>query len=80
MKRKTRSILHELNTIAATRDRKHVIESRGENIIESAINLINEIHENFDSEIAGDLERRLINSIRNRNTKRFVTGVRRAGK
>lgn len=80
MKRKTRSILHELNTIAATHDRKHVIESRGENIIESAINLINEIHENFDSEIAGDLERRLINSIRNRNTKRFVTGVRRAGK
>ena len=43
MRKKTRSILHELNSMIVERDRQHVIESRATNVIESAINLINEM-------------------------------------
>ena len=53
MKRKTRSILNELNNVVQARDRKHVIESRGENIIKSAIHLIEEMHKTYSKEAAG---------------------------
>ena len=77
MKKKTRSILQELNSMISERDRSHVIESRGENIIQSAANLIEEIREHYDAETAGELERRLINSIRQGSPKRFIRGIRR---
>ncbi len=77
MKKQTRSILHELNSMIVEKDRQHVMESRATNVIESAINLINEMHKHYDEETAGDLERRLLNSIRNQDTKRFVRGIRR---
>jgi hypothetical protein len=77
MRRKTKSILEELNGMVSERDRKHVIENRGEHIINSAINLINEMRLHYDPETAGDLERRLINSIRNQDIKRFSRGIQR---
>ena len=77
MKKQTRSILHELNSMIVERDRKHVMESRATNVIESAINLINEMHKHYDTEPAGDLERRLINSIRSQDSRKFVRGIRR---
>jgi len=77
VKKQTRSILHELNSMIVEKDRQHVMESRATNVIESAINLINEMHKHYDEETAGDLERRLLNSIRNQDTKRFVRGIRR---
>lgn len=78
MKRQTRSILQELETIAISKDRQHIVENRGQHIIESAINLINTIRETYDDEIAGDLERRLINSIKGQDPKKFQRGVRKA--
>jgi len=77
VKKQTRSILHELNSMIVEKDRKHVMESRATNVIESAINLINEMHKHYDSETAGDLERRLINSIRSQDSRKFVRGIRR---
>lgn len=77
MRKQTRSILHELNSMIVERDRQHVIESRATNVIESAINLINEMHKHYDPETAGDLERRLINSIRSQDAARFVRGIRK---
>ena len=59
------------------RDRKYVIESRGENIINSAINLINEMRVHYNDQTAGELERRLINSIRAQDPSKFVRGVKR---
>lgn len=79
MKRQTRSILTELNSMIHERDRQHVIESRGNQIIESAINLIDEFYEHYDEATAGDLERRLINSIRGRDAKKFKRGTQRIG-
>jgi len=77
MKKQTRSILQELNSMITERDRKYVIESRGENIINSAINLINEMRVHYDDQTAGELERRLINSIRAQDPSKFVRGVKR---
>ena len=77
MRKQTRSILHELNTMIVEKDRQHVMESRATNVIESAINLINVMHKHYDPDTAGDLERRLLTRIKNQDTKRFVRGIRR---
>tara|TARA_A100001015_G_C14354690_1_gene468095 strand:+ start:169 stop:432 length:264 start_codon:yes stop_codon:yes gene_type:complete len=77
MRKKTRSILHELNSMIVEKDRQHVLESRATNVIESAINLINEMHKHYDVAVAGDLERRLLNSIRSQDKNKFIRGIRK---
>jgi hypothetical protein len=77
MKIKTRSILQELNNFALSRNTEHLMESRATNVINSAINLIESIYATYDPETAGELERRLINSIKGRDTQRFVRGIRK---
>jgi ribosomal protein S13 len=77
MRKQTRSILHELNSMIVEKDRQHVLESRATNVIESAINLINEMHKHYDSAVAGDLERRLLNSIKHQDKNKFVRGIRK---
>jgi actin-like ATPase involved in cell morphogenesis len=77
MKLKTRSILEELNEIASIRNTDNLIESRATNIINSAINLIESIHKNYPPELADDLERRLLNSIKGQDANKFIRGVRR---
>ena len=71
MRKQTRSILHELNSMIVEKDRQHVMESRATNVIESAINLINEMHKHYDDETAGELERRFINSIKGADARKF---------
>lgn len=77
MKKQTRSILEEIGNMVPQQDRATVIESRANHAINSAINVINMIHENFDADAAAELERRLINSIRGKDTSKFVRGVRK---
>jgi hypothetical protein len=78
VKRQTRSILQELETIAVSKDRQHIVESRGQHIIESAVNLINTIRETYDAATAAELERRLINSIKAQDPKKFQRSIRKA--
>lgn len=75
---KSRSILEELNQISVDRDRSLVVENRGEHIIKSAINLIEQIEKHYDEQTAKDLTNRLINSIRGRDSNKFSRGVRKA--
>lgn len=77
MKLRTRSILQELNEVAERKNTEVVIESRAVNIINSAINLLESIHKNYDVEQASELERRLINAIRGQDPAKFVRGVRK---
>lgn len=77
MKRNTRSLLEELNDIAVKKDTEAVIESRATHVIDSAINLINSIKENFDPETAYELERRLLNSIKAADPAKFTRGIRK---
>lgn len=77
MQKKTRSLLEELNALSELRDINHVIESRGNNVITSAINLIELIHRSFPADRAEFLEKKLISAIRDKNTTRFAKSVRR---
>ena len=77
MQRKTRSILQELDSLKIQKDKSAIIESRAQHVIQGAINLINFIKENYSAEQADELERRLLNSIRNQDTAKFSRGVKR---
>lgn len=77
MQRKTKSLLEELNSISVKKDSEAVIESRATHVIDSAINLIKAIRENFSPEQAYELERRLINSIKGEDSSKFVRGIRK---
>ena len=75
MRKRTRSILEELNQIHRTTNNDALIQSTGNNLIESAINLLNRIAESYDQETAQELERRFINSIRSGDPRNFKRGV-----
>jgi hypothetical protein len=77
MRKSTRSILQELSDIGLSRDTDHVIESRGSNIIASAVNLLSMIREHYDVETAAELERRFINSIKSSDSSKFKRGIKR---
>lgn len=77
MKRLTRSLLEELNDIAVKKDTETVIESRAVHVINSAINLLSLIRENFDPEMAYELERRFLNSIKGADPAKFTRGIRK---
>jgi hypothetical protein len=75
--RKTRSILEELDTLFVEKDKANVLEARADHVIQGAINLINTIRESYDSDMAAELERRLLNSIRAQDPNKFIRGIRR---
>ena len=77
MRKSTRSILQELNDLGVSRNTDLVIESRGSNLIESAINLLTLIKENYDIETASELERRFLNAIRAGDASKFKRGIQR---
>ena len=78
MKKRTRSILEELNNLGRERRNSDLlIETTGSNLIESAINLLNRISETYDEATAAELERRFINSIRSGDPKKFKRSMQR---
>lgn len=77
MQRKTRSLLEELESLGKNRDTKHIIESRANNIITSAINLLEMINKHYDADKAAILERKLLGAIKARDTGRFAKSIRK---
>lgn len=77
MQKRTRGILTELDELLIHKDKSKLVESRADNIINGAINLIRYIHENYDAEVAGDLERRLLNAIKGQDPQKFIRGIRK---
>ena len=78
MKKRTRSILQELNTVGRSKkNNDHLIEATGNNIIESAINLLNRISDTYDENTASELERRFINSIKSGDPRKFRRGIQK---
>lgn len=77
MRKSTRSILQELSSINISRDTNMLIETRGSNIIQSAINLLDMIREQYDEATATDLERRFISSIKASNGAKFKRGIKK---
>ena len=77
MRKSTRSILQGLSDVNLSRDPELIIESRGSNIIQSAINLLELVKENYDIDTAAELERRFINSIKSGDPAKFKRGIQR---
>jgi len=77
MRKTTRSFLQELSDLGLSRDTDLIVESRASNIIQSAVNLLNLIRENYDIETAAELERRFLNSIKTGDATKFKRGIKR---
>ena len=75
MKKQTRTILQELNSLALNKPNSDLlIETTADNIIKSSINLINET---YDAHTANELERRFLNSIKSGDPRKFKRGVQK---
>ena len=72
MQKYTRSILTELSQMPIkSNDKTHLVESRASNIIQSAINLMEQFNVLYTPEQADDLKRKFINAIRHQDPKKF---------
>jgi hypothetical protein len=70
-------LLEELNSVALKKDSEAVVESRAAHVINSAINLLSIIKENFPPDQAYELERRFLNSIKAGDPAKFTRGIRK---
>lgn len=77
LKRATKSLLDELNSISERKNGEAIVEARATHVINSAINLLTLIKESFPPEQAYELERRLINSIRGGDSAKFTRSIRK---
>jgi len=77
MRKSTRTILQELSDLGLSRNTDQMVESRGTNLLQSAINLLTLIREHYDAETAAELERRFINSLRTGDHTKFTRGIRK---
>jgi hypothetical protein len=77
MQKKTRSILEELESLYVERDRRLLIETRAKTLIENAIRLMEQIDAEYTPEQSENLQRKLLNAIRQRDTSKFARSVRR---
>ncbi len=72
---KTENLLEELLSYVAEEDQVSLLQSRGDNALHAAINLLEFIDENFSEDEAADLNKRFLSAVRNRDTKRWKRGV-----
>jgi len=77
MQKKTRSLLEELELVGNNRDINYIIESRANNVIASAINLLELINKHYSNEKAEILEKKLLNAIKNKDNAKFNRSLRK---
>ena len=75
MQKKTKSILEDLASVNINKDPENFVQSRASHIIDSAINLVNYIRENFDQQSAFTLEKKFNSAIKNLDRNKFNKGV-----
>lgn len=78
MQKRTRSILEELDSLYIERDRRVIIENRANDVITSAIRLIEQIENEYSPEQAENLTRKFLNAIRSKDVGRFRRTVRKS--
>ncbi len=72
-------LLDELNTALPTTkagDKELFIENRAQQVIASAANLMKLINETYDEELAEELTKRLVNSIKSGDENKFRRKIR----
>ena len=77
MQSKTKSLLEELEALSINRDTSYLIESRANNIITSAINLLERISKHYTAEQTEVLERKLLGAIKSRDQARFSKSLKK---
>jgi hypothetical protein len=77
MQKRTRSLLEELDSLHVERDRRLIIENRADTLITNAIRLMEQIEAEFSPEQAENLQRKLLNAIRTRDSGKFSRSVRK---
>ena len=77
MKKQTRSLLEELESISRTHDTKHIVERRANDLIASAIHLMEVIERNYTAEQSAILEKKLLIAIKNRDQSKFINSLKR---
>ena len=75
--KKSRSILEELNSISVDRNKHHVLENRVEHLVSSVSNIKEILYSLYEEDVALDLERRLINSIKSNDPRKFKRSMGR---
>ena len=77
MQKKTRSLLEELESMGNNKDVNHLIENRANNVITSAINLLELMKKHYSPEKAELLEKKLLSAIKSRDQDRFSKSLRK---
>ena len=77
MQKRTRSILEELDNLYIERDRRLLIENRAVSLIANAVKLLEQIDAEYPPDQAENLQRKLLNAIRTRDSDKFARSVRR---
>ena len=76
MKKRTRSLLEEINSLSPAKDRINILESRGTNAISAIMNVLEMVDANYSEEDAQDIQKRIMLSIKNRDPERFNRGIK----
>ena len=76
MDKPRKSLFEELNSLAYTNERERFVVQKAEHIISGAINLLEFINREFDDEVASDLSKILVNSIRSKDPRKFQRGIK----
>lgn len=76
MDKKFTGMLDELIDYAPSKDKELFIESRGQQVIASALHLMRLIRESFDEDIAEDLSKRLVRAIAHEDQDKFTRRLR----
>jgi|TARA_B100000900_G_C20595504_1_gene723228 hypothetical protein len=80
MKKRTRSILEEINAMAPRTTKDQVVEMRSQNVLSGAIQLLEYIEKNFDETAQADLRKRFMLSLKNKDMSIFERGVKKLRK
>jgi hypothetical protein len=72
-----RSLLEELDRSFIEKDKVHIIESRAQHVLASAINLMEFIASSYTAEEAEELERKFLNAIRHKDQGKFTRSLRK---
>jgi hypothetical protein len=77
MQKRTKSLLEELDSIGSHRDMHLLIESRANNVIASAINLLELISHHYNKEKTEILEKKLLGAIKSKQPAKFSKSLRK---
>lgn len=76
MKKQTKSLLEEINSIIPAKDRHSVVESRAQQVIASVSNLVSLIESSYEEPDRSELIKRLFNSMKSGDDRKFIRGIR----